>query len=425
MAYARSATRRADKGKSILAFCGRKHHFERLIPVVNGLRANGHKVRWIASGNSVLNNDLAVEYLIPVGEEFVHTDDYLLSDDIPSVTKATHHFMKEIGEKTAPDVDFATYIEPWWIAASTREAIELTFAYRRLLEKEKPDCVLILHANNFFTRLLAHLCQEKAIPVVAFQEGHLRKRDEKTQGKQSMAADDCTKLLTWSEGAKSEYVKTGIPESKLAVVGIPHLDDWFKLINTTPADKITQAKAHQKWELGYRPNARLACLALPLISRFDGNGMKHLGLIADWSASTGTQVAFRFHPFESKAIVEKIKSAVAEHPYTKVVETGETLALVLASDLILSQHTTIAVEALALGVPLAEIDLENVGVLESLAEQEVAIKIGRGELGKVKQILDGKLKVDSVKLHNWLEYNIGQRDGESASRAVSEIERLM
>ena len=80
---------------------------------------------------------------------------------------------------------------------------------------------------------------------------------------------------------------------------------------------------------------------------------------------------------------------------------------------------------MASNVPLIELDLDNVGVLESLSEQGVAIPVAGGELSKIKQVLSGELKANPAKLQEWISMNIGPRDIKIVDRVVAEIERLI
>ena len=281
---------------------------------------------------------------------------------------------------------------------------------------------MILHSLNFWTRTLAYLAYRRGISVVGYQEGKLRHRDEKTLKKQGQAADDCTKLFVWSESSRQAYLEAGIPDSKLAVTGIPHLAEWFGYM-ANPQNWELGKKLHKE-SLGFDPNRWLVSFFPPLLSRYDGNPKTALGALADWSANENVQLAIRLHPFEAEENVERLKFGLKDHPYTKVIEK-DTLPLIACSDAVVSQHSTVAIETLALDVPLIEIDLDHIGVLESLAEQGVAIPVGGGELSKIKQVLSGELRAEPAKLAEWTSTNIGPRDSGIVDRVVEEIERLM
>lgn len=411
----------------ILCFSGREHHYQKLKSVVNLLREGGAEVGYLISDNTVQNNDTAMEYLIPAGEQPIHAMQFFDKAQVPTVTAQTLDLLRHIMQNGSTlESDLFAFVEPYWIAASVREAVEVLTAFRNCLDQTTPDCLIILHEANFWTKLLAYLAHERGIPVVSFQEGLLRHRDQATVGKFNLSCEYSTKVLMWSEGAKDAYVKSGIPAEKLEVVGMSHLDVWHNhLTNITlhggVMGTLEQWKAYQKAQMGFNPDAPLVLLAPPLISRMDGNGLYQIGLVGDWSANTLTQVALRLHPFEAQGYIDRLQSALSSHPRMKVITEGDTLALALASDVVLTQHTTVAVEALALGVGVMELDLENVGVLESLAEQKVAIRVGGGEMSKVEKFLRGDIGVNPADLHAWRERNIGPRDGKASQRAVDII----
>ena len=408
-------------GKTVITFCGRIHHWQRLSPVVEELRKRGCTAPYVASDNAT-NNDPAVEYLIPANEQFIHLLDFLDSESTERTTEMTHDILGKIAKHNEMESDIRAFVSPFWLSYSVREACEFICATEKALDSIKPDMIMVLHTNNFWGRVLAHLGYRRNIPVVAYQEGRLRARDEKTLKKQGSAADDCTRIMCWSESARQAYIEAGIPESKLAVTGIPHLEQWFGYM----ANKETweMGKKLQKESLGFDPERKLVSFCPPLLSRYDGNPKTALGALADWSANEFIQLAIRLHPFEHEENVERLKFGLKGHPYAKVIES-DTLALIGSSDAVISQHSTVAIETLALNVPLIELDLDNCGVLESLAEQGVAIPVVGGELSKIKQVLSGELKASPAKLQEWTELNIGPRDTHIVSRVVGEIEALL
>ena len=408
-------------GKTVITFCGRIHHWQRLSPVVEELRKRGCTAPYVASDNAT-NNDPAVEYLIPANEQFIHLLDFLDSESTERTTEMTHDILGKIAKHNEMESDIRAFVSPFWLSYSVREACEFICATEKALDSIKPDMIMVLHTNNFWGRVLAHLGYRRNIPVVAYQEGRLRARDEKTLKKQGSAADDCTRIMCWSESARQAYIEAGIPESKLAVTGIPHLEQWFGYM----ANKETweMGKKLQKESLGFDPERKLVSFCPPLLSRYDGNPKTALGALADWSANEFIQLAIRLHPFEHEENVERLKFGLKGHPYAKVIES-DTLALIGSSDVVISQHSTVAIETLALNVPLIELDLDNCGVLESLAEQGVAIPVVGGELSKIKQVLSGELKASPAKLQEWTELNIGPRDTHIVSRVVGEIEALL
>ena len=408
-------------GKTAWVFAGRIHHFQKLSCVLDRLRELGCDARYYCSDNAI-GLDNAVEYLIPNAQSFIHALDFLDVNATQRTTEMTHDILAKIASHNERESDIRNYVNPFWLAYSVREACEFITATENALDQLRPDFILALHLQNFWSKPLGYLAHRRGIPVIVFNEGRLRTRDQQTLNKQATAADDCSKLLCWSESARQAYIDAGIPESKLAVTGIPHLEQWFGYMANQETWEM--GKKLQKESLGFDPERKLVSFCPPLLSRYDGNPKTALGALADWSANEFMQLAIRLHPFEHEENVERLKFGLKGHPYARVIES-DTLALIGSSDVVISQHSTVAVETLALNVPLIELDLDHAGVLESLAEQGVAIPVAGGELSKILQVLSGELKANPAKLQEWMELNIGPRDTRIVDRVVAEIERLI
>lgn len=388
----------------IAVFAGRVHHVERLIGVVTLLKSKGHDVNFITLDN-YLNIDPNSGHLIRGNVPFVHVLNYLPQDDTARLMTA---------EAISQISTITNYVDPFHVSASLREACESLVAFQAFLVKEKPDLVLGLHENNFWYRILAYLCNMLSIPSVSFQEGMLRLRDETTQGKQSIAANYSTKLLCWSEASKESYMRAGVPASKLVATGISHLDPYF----------VPYSKQSVAYRLGLDQNRKIVAFLLPQTNRFDGNWQEQLSRVIEWTVGKSVQLVVRFHPFESEQLANNLRAGLGNNKNVKVF-TGNTIDLIRASDMVITQHSTVAVEAMALGVPLVEIDLENRGVLESLAAQGVSILVQSGEISKLSDVLSGKLVVDPAKLKEWSSRNLGPTDGHATDRVVAELEKLL
>src|SRR3990167_491324 len=180
-------------GKAILTFAGRIHHWQRLSPVVNELRKRGCVAQYVISDNAT-QNDPSEEFLVPAGEDFIHVLDFLDVSATQRTTEMTHDILGKIAKHNEMESDIRTFVSPFWLAYSVREACEFICATEKALDSIKPDMIMVLHTNNFWGRMLAHLGYCRNISVVAYQEGKLRARDQKTLNKQATAADDCTRI---------------------------------------------------------------------------------------------------------------------------------------------------------------------------------------------------------------------------------------
>ena len=404
----------------ILCFSGREHHYKRLSPVVNELRSRGHDVKYIISDNGVHNMHLATDYLVPAGEQYVHAMQFFTSPMMLAVNEITKVTLQRIYAQNGT-VD---WVDPFWMTGAVREMSELLLAFTNMLQAYKPDAVMILHEANFFCKLLAYLCKQAHVPCISFQEGLLRHRDQSTQGKFNLASEYSHLILMWSEKAKQAYVEAGVTEDRLMVTGIPHLDSHL----LRKADKeFQQKKAEGKYLLGFRPDQKLVVFAPPQLARYEGNVDRALSQLAEWSMDTMTQMAMCFHPFEANETFQSIQTAFQNHPYTKLVmpNVADTIDVIALADVVISQHSTVAIETLALGIPFVELDLDQVGVLESLVDQEVATRVGPNEFKKIDAILQGNGLPNYVLVNEWVINNVGPRDGQASKRAANEIERAI
>jgi hypothetical protein len=384
-------------GRKIVAFAGREHHVQRLDGIMQALTTAGANAFYVCSDNSI-QIDIPAVTLVQAGKPFVHAMSYFPSGQSGNVMGQTAEVLGSIGGEWQQNIQ--SYVDPFWLAHSVHEACEYLLCFGNLLDKEKPDLVMVLHSANFWTLGLAYLCSKRGIPVVAFQEGRMRHRDQETQGKQSLAAEYVSHLCVWSESSRDAYLRAGVAPEKLHVTGIPHLDPWLK---------------NKRAKMG-----KLVAFCPPLASRYEGDLGKAISQLADWALNSRITLAIRLHPFDN--IADQVRQGLGSHPYAHVVEE-DVLSLIASSDLVISQHSTVAVEALALNVPVAELDLDSAGVLEALSPEGVAISVGPGELGKLNQLLDGKIAF--ANLQEWQAKHLGPLDGGSVQRVVDVIEGIL
>jgi len=394
----------------IYSFAGRQQHYTRLLPIFKSLQEQEHEVRLLAVDN-VYNLDPATEYLIPDGAPFIHLLDYL--QDGARVSSVTQVMLESIYSKPRELFD---YVPQNMVVYSVRELAEVVVGFETLLAKEPPDVMMVLHENNFWTKVIAYLCLSNGVPCVGFQEGLLRHRDQETYNKQASAAEYVQRLFVWSDDDKQAYLKAGIPEWKLKVVGIPHMDEWWKL--KKDEEEWKNFRAYARSSLGYNLHRPLVTFALPILNRYEGNPTKAIQDIVDYCSETGVQICITLHPFENQQTQMTLENQLKGRAF--VWKNRPAPLVIAASDLILCQHSTIALESLALDIPVLEVDLENYGILQSLSDEGVAIHIGPDELNKIGEALSGKV-ADQEKIKTWKSEHLGPVDSLATERVIQEI----
>lgn len=391
---------------------------------MESLRHRGCDARYVISDNA-WNIDPASADLIPMGEVPLHSLDYL-HDSAEVAPPHTRRTMSELlgAMRTLPvEERLSSYVSPLSFAFAIREANESLLAFRKMFETEKPDMAMVLHGANFWGRIIAYLCDEMGIPCVAYQEGLLRNRDQTTQNKQAFAAENMARLLVWSDAARDAYARAGVDPAKLAVTGIPHLDDAYR-VAANPAQRTALARACKElW--GFDPDLPLVLFALPQLARYDGDPVRAVRALSEWADRTHTPLALRFHPFEHPDTLAQFERALSHNRQVKVMAKPDPVLLVLASAAVVSQHTSLALEALALDTPLVEIDLDHAGVLESFVEQGVATRVDGEALDAIREVAEGKRGADGATLEAWRERHVGPRDGRGVARVIAAIGRLI
>jgi hypothetical protein len=242
----------------------------------------------------------------------------------------------------------------------------------------------------------------------------LRHRDQTTQNKQSSSVDYVNTLFTWSESDKQAYIDAGIDDKQVVPVGAFHLDH---LVVRAALDRKLYRNNLMRL-IGADPNRPVISFMPPTINRYEGDFVRALNELSAWCQSSGVQLVVRLHPFDYgnldtvKRIVEPRGAIVYER------DDGESL--VAFSDVVISQQSSVAYEALLLGTPLIELDLDRVGVLESFARQGLAILVEDGQLNRIHEVLNGQLVAEQA--DNWLKTNGRLTDGHATERVVNYLE---
>lgn len=363
----------------IAIFASRKHHAEKLGAIYNGLEQNGHEVFWITCNNS-LNIDSPLEFLVPNQMKFVHVYDQVLTD---REKKQIDVEAKKIINKS---ISVSPHFSPFWIVNSANEMGELFVLFEKFLKESQTNAVIVLHNANFFSRILSFIANKLKIPVFGFQEGMLRQRDQDSFEKQSLIANYTTKTFCWSRN-DLEQIKKADPAANLTVGGLYHLDYTF--------DKLkTQKEIKQNKILSFVPTMR---------SEYTGNIEQDALWLKSLCDKNRITFIFKPHPFEEKA-------------FGIPAFDGDITEVLLHSDYIVSQHSTVMIESAVLGKHTAEINRTNFDATESLAG-EAYFRV-KTEQDFNEFVSNGFI---SKKWVNSMGYKVGNRTAE----IVGEIEKWL
>lgn len=314
---------------NIAIFVGRKHHAQKLMNIGRFLAFRGHTVFPITANNAI-NIDPPQE---DIGG-YVHVYHYLTDADV-----------KEIDDYVVKK-EIQSNVPQFWKEYSLREQLLSFYAFRNYLQSDdKPDAVLILHENNFWTKPLSFLCERLGIPCFAFQEGLLRRKDQDDMMKQSFACEYSAKLFVWGEDSKRQYIEAGIPEQKIIVSGAAHLVSNKQRVEN---------------------DRKRIVYFLPLMQHYVGNPQRDIELLASYCRENDFDFVVRPHPFDNSI----------ELPFI-MDKREDVVDVILEADVALVQHSTTALECLALGTPVIEAAFGKKDFIEPLHKEQPLIPVIR------------------------------------------------
>ncbi len=306
-------------------FIGREHHGQKLMNIGAALAHKGHDVFPITANNAINIDPPQMN----IGG-YVHLYHYLTDVMVARASVLTK------------ELHISSDVSMFWNIYSLREQLLVFFAFKSYLQSEDaPDTVLILHENNFWTKPIAYLCKQRGIPCFAFQEGLLRKKDQDDMKKQSLACEYSTKLFVWGNDSREQYIKAGVPVEKIIVSGASHL--------ALAGDRKSNKR-------------KLVTYFLPLLQHYYGSPEKDITAVSDYCRTNGFDFVVRPHPFENHLDLPFVTN-----------KDKDVIPLILKTDIALCQHSTTALECLALKTPIIEMGLGNKNFLEPLAKEQPVI----------------------------------------------------
>jgi hypothetical protein len=377
----------------ILVFSGREHHTGKLRPIFEGLKSAGKNVAWVF-GNNAINIDSPLTYTLPSGDPFIHMYTRMRPGDDDAVDGLVGQLRDEL--------PFIEAVSPFWQTFSFREAAEVYVAFHRVLEQEEVEALLVLHTNNFWAKMLAYICQEKDIPVFAFQEGLLRDRDQATMNKQALAAEYCDTLFVWGQKSKTAYVKAGVKSSQLHISGPPHLDKYSGIKKTTVAEAL---------------GGRVAIVFAPTTSdEYLGNILEDAQKIQKDAIAAGAHFLFHPHPFERERLATAIDTLSTIRPIDPLILAASRLAIFVG------QHSTIMIEGLALGALIVEYQKEGKPILQPLAKRRAAIDANMETLpGIFNGVISGEYIFDDQSMRKVAKEEMSNHFGSATKEVVKTI----
>jgi hypothetical protein len=390
-------------------FLGRIHHFLKLRPIINGLVSHGHDVQIAIARNSI-NIDPATEYLQRMGiDYFNHASDYITAEmvqEIDTISSSLMHFSVNKGLVGA--------IPPFWIASSIREAAEDLLGFDAYLNISEADAVFALHEQNFFAKILFYAAQRRGIPTFSLQEGIILAREEEAMGRYSTATEYTTRLFSWSEYDRAFYSDP----SKIVPVGPPHLDEWVTLRSNV--QEYFKYKFEFKKQLAIGEQEPVIAFMPPRLDLYKGDFVGDLNNLADWTRDKGIAVVLRLHPFQNASVTQYLKDNVLnKFVHVRLYDDPDGIPCIAGVDAVITQTSTVELEAVALGVPVIEIDNGCIGLEQPLWKHGAATLIENDNFDKIINVLRGEFDIDA--LNKFKNNRLSLADGRATERIINYV----
>ena len=385
---------------NITFFLGRVHHAIKLLPVAVELNNRNHDINFLVADNSI-NIDPPTEYLHKYGiNKFHHTKDFLDSSDIERADNWTRN------EIASNRYNFLPWNSPQWVVASLREAAQNICAFDNYLQQNKTHVVFGLHENNFWTKTLFHVAQKQEIRTCSLMEGIVLEREERDMNKYSMATEYTHTLFSWSEYDKEFYSDP----LKIMPVGPVHLDEWIRM-DSMPDQERGNIKLNLKAGFGLPLDKKLVLFAPPRLDLYQGDPVKAIAVLNEYCSKNGLKLVIKFHPFQGRLDMDKIAPGVS------VFYDDDAAPFLAVSDVVITQTSTVSIEAICLGKPVIELDIDYYGIEQPLWKEGAATLIDGDDLSAISEVLDSPPDTTEFKQHR-----LSLADGESAQRIVSNLE---
>lgn len=390
-------------------FWGRVHHAIKLAPIIIGLGNKGVDVEVITTDNSI-NIDPPNAYFKEFNlHKFNHAKEYITGEDMSGINAmvATSSDIYSLGKMHQT-------ISPFWMASSLREAAENFVGFKEYLSTSAPDFIFALHEQNFFAKILFYIAHNLGIPTYSLQEGIILEREEEDLGRYSSATSYTTKLFSWSERDRQFYADS----DKIVPVGPTHLDEAIKLkYNIT---NYINYKAAYKTSMGFSPSTPMIALVPPRLDLYAGDFLSDAKDIASWTRNKAINVVIRLHPFQGDEAQNILNSVLlSKFAHIKIDVSSDGIPCIFASDAVITQTSTVGLEAAALGTPLMEIDFAYQGIEQPLHRLGGATLLERGKLDTIDKVIRGVFDIDAA--NNFKQEYLPLADGNSVSRILNEV----
>ncbi len=360
------------ENKKVAAYIALKHHTRFIIPIMEKIAGQGAKTIYLVAQAERSQEITAVES----GLDYCHIFDFITEKDRKTI-QATYQnlkngFAKAFLEDTVFSIQAPTVLDKTLYAT----AQEYT-GFKNFMEQFKPDLCIALHEVNRWGKIFSFHAKLQDIPCITLQEGLLSPATSEHHFETTGHVQHSTLDLVWGEESKKFLSTYEAPEDRIVPAGNTHL--------TSEIDRLKKENIRRKKRKEYKcTDLFVACLFFSAAPP-EVNELKPL--FTAFNQKTDKKLFIKFHPATSRPNIDNWISRLAEKEkkFINFIHAEEnTYNLIAMSDLVvLSEGSTIALEALAIGKPVAVLTFESyVKFRSSLPEKKAALAYSPGKLAE-------------------------------------------
>jgi CDP-glycerol glycerophosphotransferase (TagB/SpsB family) len=294
-----------------------------------------------------------------------------------------------------------------------------------MIEKEKPDLILIVNEYGNFERALAVAGKLKVVSTLAVQHGVITPThsgymfDKEVKGKVILPDITCV----YGQYYYDLLTKNSIYEPEQVVItGQPRYDVLYH------ADKLySKEKFLKRYNINHFHKIVLWTTQCHGISN-EENKKNFKSVFGTMQHLKDVTLIIKQHPGEGKRYTKMIKDYLDRYKIDAVItpESSDTYEQLFVCDLMITRHSTTAMEAIALNKPVIILNLSGEPDLVDYVGQSVALGVYKEE--DFKPAIEKILKDDSELAKNrgrYIEKYLYKIEGKATERVVNLISRVI
>ncbi len=296
---------------------------------------------------------------------------------------------------------------------------------KQMIDKEKPDLILIQNEYGDFERALVIAGKLEGTPTLAVQHGIITAThygyifNKEDKGKIILPDTTCVygqyhyDLLTNNSIYEPEQV---------VVTGQPRYDILHRAGKFYSKEKFLA-------KYGINPNHRILLWTTQCHGLSDEENIKNFRAVFETMQNIkNVTLLIKQHPGEGKRYTEMIKDCLTNYKIDAEVtpKTSDTYEQLFVCDLLITKSSTTAMEAVALNKPIIVLNLGGEADAVDYVEQGVALGVYKED--DLMPSIEKLLKDDSELAKNrkrYLEKHLYKIDGKATERVVKLIEERM